>query len=102
VLAAEQRTCLFRLRLPSSGTLSKAFDRQMRRVGWGWDAEKLVDRLPPARAALLNPGLSLQAFRLSGVARHAKRAVSRHCLLEHLGGTLVVAGATAIQQQPGV
>jgi hypothetical protein len=101
VLAAEQRTCLFRLRRPSGGTLSKAIVRCEAWV-WGWDAEKLVDRLPPPRAALLNPGLSLQAFRLSGVARHAKRAVSGHCLLEHLGGTLVVAGATSIQKHPGV
>jgi hypothetical protein len=88
---------LFRLRRPSGGTLSKALIVTCDAWGWGWDAEKLVDRLPPARAALLNPGLSLQAFRLSGVARHAKPAVSGHCLLEHLGGTLVVAGATAIQ-----
>ena len=77
MLAAEQRTCTLRLRRQDGVTL-------------------------PTVTITLNPRLTLEAFRLGCVARHAKPAISGQSFLEHLGGALVIAFPAAIQQRSGV
>ncbi len=54
------------------------------------------------RNAIQTLALMLEAFRLGRVGRHAERTVSGQSLLEHPGGTLVVAGGASIQEHPGV
>lgn len=53
------------------------------------------------RVRPLDVRLPLQAFGLGGVAGHPKGAVGRQCLVEQLGGLLLVSSATTVEQHPG-